>query len=108
MTTVSLSPASRVEPCWLRGVLGRVPTGVTLVTTIHDGEPVALVIGSFVSISLDPPLVGFFVDYRSMRWPLIHRAGRFAVNVLAEDQAGLCDRFVHRQAGGFHGLIWSP
>lgn len=104
MTTTS--PVPRVEPRRLRSVLGLLPTGVTLVTSMYDGEPVALVIGSFVSISLDPPLAGFFVDHRSMRWPLIRGAGRFAVNVLGGDQASLCDRFAHRQSGGFHGLAW--
>ena len=42
-----------------RKVLGRYPTGVTLVTAMDGEDPVAMVIGSFVSVSMDPPLVGF-------------------------------------------------
>ncbi|SVA94256.1 uncharacterized protein METZ01_LOCUS147110, partial [marine metagenome] len=42
-----------------RKVLGRYPTGVTLVTSASPEGPQAMVIGSFVSVSMEPPLVGF-------------------------------------------------
>ena len=44
-----------------RQILGSFPTGVTVVTTLQDGRPVGLAAGSFFSVSLDPPLVGFCV-----------------------------------------------
>ncbi len=43
-----------------RHVLGHFPTGVTVVTSAYEGEPVGITIGSFSSVSLEPPLVGFF------------------------------------------------
>ncbi|WP_295634486.1 flavin reductase family protein, partial [Novosphingobium sp.] len=66
-----------------RDVLGTYPTGVCVVTAVDaEQQRHALVIGSFASISLDPPLVGFFPDKKSSTWPLIAATGRFCVNVL--------------------------
>ena len=59
-----------------RQVLGHFPTGVTIITaTGADGTPVGLTIGSFTSVSLDPPLVGFLPMTDSERWKAIEAAG---------------------------------
>ncbi|MGZ0215100.1 MAG: flavin reductase family protein, partial [Acidimicrobiales bacterium] len=42
-----------------RNVLGQFATGVTAVTAVNEGTPVGMAIGSFTSVSLDPPLVAF-------------------------------------------------
>ena len=42
-----------------RDVLGRFATGITVVTAISRGEPVGMTCQSFMSVSLDPPLVVF-------------------------------------------------
>jgi 3-hydroxy-9,10-secoandrosta-1,3,5(10)-triene-9,17-dione monooxygenase reductase component len=60
-----------------REVLGHFPTGVVLITAADD-EPVGVAVGSFVSVSLDPPLVGFFVGRGSTTWPRIRSVGAFA------------------------------
>ena len=55
------------DPGRFRHVLGHYPTGVTVVTAKEpDGTPVGMVIGSFTSVSLDPPLVAFFPGCSSM------------------------------------------
>ena len=52
-----------------RAVLGHFPTGVTIVTALADGErPIGFTVGSFMSISLDPPLVGFLAMHDSETW----------------------------------------
>ena len=76
-----------------RKVLGHFPTGVTVITAEVEGTPVGFTIGSFTSVSLDPPLVGFLPGKTSTTWPDIQRADRFCVNVLASDQGDLCWRF---------------
>jgi 3-hydroxy-9,10-secoandrosta-1,3,5(10)-triene-9,17-dione monooxygenase reductase component len=48
-----------------RQVLGHFPTGVTVVASVHEGEPVGLAVGSFASLSLDPPQVLFCPSARS-------------------------------------------
>ncbi|WP_298687495.1 flavin reductase family protein [uncultured Sphingomonas sp.] len=73
-----------------RRILGHYPTGVCAVTAMVDGAPMGMVVGSFTSVSLDPPLVAFLPDRKSSTWPKIQAAGRFCVNVLAEHQQDVC------------------
>lgn len=76
-----------------RTVLGHFPTGVTIVSGLHDGDPVGFTIGSFTSVSLDPPLVGFLPMKDSDTWALMAHSGSFCVNILSREQADLCWKF---------------
>jgi 3-hydroxy-9,10-secoandrosta-1,3,5(10)-triene-9,17-dione monooxygenase reductase component len=81
----------QIEAATFREVLGYYPTGVCVITAMGaDGAPVGMVVGSFTSVSLDPPLVGFFPATQSGSWPQIAAAGHFCVNVLSSDQTALC------------------
>ena len=92
-----------------RQVLGYFPTGVTVVTADPAGQPpVGMTIGSFTSVSLDPPLVGFLPQKNSATWPLIEAAGSFCVNILATEQAELCWRFAKERPDRFAGIEWRP
>lgn len=90
-----------------RSVLGHYPTGVCVITA-RDTEdaPIAMVVGSFTSVSLDPPLVGFLPARSSTTWPQLRQAGRFCVNVLAADQAVLCRQVSARGPGRLDGIAW--
>ena len=90
-----------------RRVLGHFPTGVTVVTGAEDGSPVGLAIGSFGSVSLDPPLVMFCPGKSSNSWPVIEASGSFCVNVLADDQAAVSSLFAGRDPDKFAGVAWS-
>jgi 3-hydroxy-9,10-secoandrosta-1,3,5(10)-triene-9,17-dione monooxygenase reductase component len=88
-----------------RRVLGHYPTGVCVVTAIEEGEtPAGMVVGSFTSVSLDPPLVAFFPDRKSTSWPRIERVGKFCVNVLSSDQQALCRQFASSGGDKFAGV----
>jgi 3-hydroxy-9,10-secoandrosta-1,3,5(10)-triene-9,17-dione monooxygenase reductase component len=76
-----------------RTVLGHFPTGVTIVSGLHGDQPVGFTIGSFTSVSLDPPLVGFLPMIDSVTWAAIEQSGSFCVNVLSREQADLCWKF---------------
>lgn len=91
-----------------RQVLGHFPTGVSVITAMDDGAPVGLAIGSFFSISLDPALVGFCAGHSSSSWPRIEAAGRFCVNILAEDQEDVCRVFASKEPDKFAGIGWDP
>lgn len=91
-----------------RHVLSHVPTGVAVITGAGDDGPAGLAVGSFTSISLDPPLVGFFCDRGSTSWPPIRATGAFCANVLAADQGDVSARFARRGGRKFDGLGWSP
>jgi flavin reductase (DIM6/NTAB) family NADH-FMN oxidoreductase RutF len=80
-----------IDSAQFRQVLGSYPTGVSVVTAMGaDGQPIGMVVGTFTSVSLDPPLVGFLPDKNSSTWPRLEAAGRFCVNVLASDQLDVC------------------
>ncbi len=91
-----------------RHVLGHFPTGVTIITAVLEGEPVGFTIGSFTSVSLDPPLVGFLPGKGSTTWPDIERAGSFCVNVLADGQGELCWAFARESDDKFVDRSWKP
>lgn len=90
-----------------RRVLGHVPTGVVVVTTMNASAPVGIAIGAFLSISLDPPLVGFFLDNRSGSLPLFTGRSSFCVNVLGADEAQLGRNF-SRPVDRFANVAWLP
>jgi 3-hydroxy-9,10-secoandrosta-1,3,5(10)-triene-9,17-dione monooxygenase reductase component len=90
-----------------RQALGHLPTGVVVVTALDDGEPVGMAVGSFTSVSLEPPLVGFFPTRTSTTWPRIRRVGPFAVNVLAHDQEDVGARFARTGTDRFADLAWT-
>lgn len=87
-----------------RRILGHHPTGVSVITTFGDDAPVGMVVGSFTSASLDPPLVAFLPDRRSTTWPRIEAAGHFCVNVLAEHQQHLCQLLSRPAEKRFEGI----
>jgi flavin reductase (DIM6/NTAB) family NADH-FMN oxidoreductase RutF len=87
-------------------VLGHFPTGVTVITAMADGAPVGLAVGSFSSLSLEPPLVLFCAASSSSSWPKIRAAGKFCVNILGEDQEDVCRTFASKSGDKFAGLGW--
>lgn len=97
-----------VDPTLFRKVLGHYPTGVVIVASKVDDEPVGLAIGSFFSVSLDPPLVGFCVARSSSSWPRIEPTGVFGITVLAEDQQDTSGRFASSAEDKFEGQQWFP
>lgn len=91
-----------------RAVLGHLPTGVTVITTSTEAGPAGMAVGSFSSVSLDPPLVGFFAAKTSTTWPSIRDAGIFCANVLCEDQESICRAFARSGGDKFAGMLWKP
>lgn len=91
-----------------RDVLGRFASGVTVVTSTSNEEPVGLTCQSFSSVSLDPPLVLFIPAKTSRAWPLIQRSGRFCVNFLGADQAELSNTMASRGTDKFADVKWTP
>ncbi|HEY2207524.1 MAG TPA: flavin reductase [Pseudonocardia sp.] len=100
---------TRIDGQRFRQVLGNYPTGVTVITAIaEDGSPAGMAVGSFTSVSLDPPLVAFLPDKSSTSFPKIRTAERFCVNVLAADQEDVCRAFATRGGDKFAGVRWTP
>jgi 3-hydroxy-9,10-secoandrosta-1,3,5(10)-triene-9,17-dione monooxygenase reductase component len=104
--TSSLAVAT-IEPQVFRRVLGQFLTGVAVISAMDGEEPVGLTVGSFFSVSLDPPLVGFCAALSSKTWPVVRKSGRFCVNVLAADQEGVCRSFARTGTDKFQGVSWA-
>ncbi|MGW2824281.1 flavin reductase family protein [Streptomyces sp. NPDC001443] len=103
------SPGSPEDKSHFRRVLGNFPTSVVAITTTGpDGRPEGMIVGSFTSISLTPPLVGFLADRSSNTFERIRAAGRYCVNALAADQETLCRAMAIRGADRFDGVPWTP
>ncbi|TYL55468.1 flavin reductase [Nocardioides sp. BGMRC 2183] len=94
---------------YFRDVLGRFPTGVAIVTALDEhGAPVGMAVGSFGSVSLDPPLVEFMPARTSSTYPTIARTGRFCVSILAADQEDVCRAMASKTGEKFAGIDWHP
>jgi flavin reductase (DIM6/NTAB) family NADH-FMN oxidoreductase RutF len=64
----------------------RFASGVAVVTVDDDGHKLGLTVGSLVSLSLEPPLVGISIGHQSSLHAPLRRARRFAVSLLGGDQ----------------------
>ncbi|MCB1250465.1 MAG: flavin reductase family protein [Acidimicrobiales bacterium] len=101
-----MSESHAFDDAKFRQVLGHFPTGVTVVTAVDDDGPVGMAIGSFASLSLEPPQVLFCANVASSSWARIRGAGHFCVNVLAEDQEDVCRVFASRADDKFAEVGW--
>jgi 3-hydroxy-9,10-secoandrosta-1,3,5(10)-triene-9,17-dione monooxygenase reductase component len=91
-----------------REVLGHFATGVTVITAMEEGIPVGFTCQAFSSLSLEPPLVALAPGKSSTSWPRIRQAGRFSVNILAEDQEAICRDFAVSGGDKFASVAWRP
>ncbi len=77
-----------------RAVLGRFPTGVTIITAEkRDASPMGLTISSFHSLSLEPPLILWTLTRAASSLPHFRAAQRYVVHILSASQAALARRF---------------
>lgn len=94
-----------IDPAWYRQVLGQYPTGVCVVTARSgEGEIVSMVVGSFSSVSLNPPLVAFFPDKGSSSWAKLRHCERFCVNILSAEQEPVCRKIASKDPDKFDGV----
>ncbi|HWJ81555.1 MAG TPA: flavin reductase family protein [Nocardioides sp.] len=101
-------PEARAAARRFRDVVGAFASGITVVTTMSGDQPVGMTCQSFSSVSLDPPLVLFVPAKTSRAWPLIQRAGRFCINVLAADQEHVSAQMATKGTDKFAGIDWHP
>ena len=99
---------SSIDSSLFREVLGQYPTGVVVVTAVSaDGDPLGMTVGSFTSVSLDPPLVAFLPSKSSSSWIALRASGqKFCINVLGADQEAICRSIAMRKADKFVDIDW--
>lgn len=92
----------------LRRAFGAFATGVTIVTTLDgDGQPIGFTANSFSSVSLDPALVSVSIAKSAFGFSLFTESSSLVINILAENQRDLSNRFASRGIDKFAGVSWS-
>jgi flavin reductase (DIM6/NTAB) family NADH-FMN oxidoreductase RutF len=88
----------------LRKAFSAFPSGVVAVAADVDGVPVGMAASSFTSVSLSPPLVSFCIAKESSTWPVLRRAARLGVSVLADHHDRVCRQLAGPPAHRFEQL----
>jgi len=101
-------PLAGVSAEEFRRACGRFATGVTIASVLDEsGMPHGLTVSSFCSVSLDPPLVLICLGRETASLETFRNAKHFGINVLAQDQRGLSERFARKGHDRFDGLEWT-
>jgi flavin reductase (DIM6/NTAB) family NADH-FMN oxidoreductase RutF len=93
-----------IEPQQFRAIMRGLASGVTVITTSREGHIHGMTATAFSSVSVDPPTVLVVLNKSTRTHPLVRAARRFAVNLLAEHQVELSNRFSGKQEAPFDGV----
>lgn len=85
-----------IDPIQFRNTLAQWASGVTVVTTRHDGLRYGMTASSFSSVSLEPPLILICVGKAAFTHDLLLATGTFGVNILSATQPELGKRFAEK------------
>ncbi|GAA4738067.1 flavin reductase family protein [Nocardioides endophyticus] len=91
-----------------RATMSSFCTGVVAIAAVVDGRPVGMTCQSFISLSLDPPLIAFAPARTSSTYPVLRQARRFAISVLAEDQGDVALALASKGTDKFATVPWHP
>lgn len=93
------------DPKNFRRALGKFATGVTVVTTVDGNmQRIGVTASSFNSVSINPPLILWSVDKSAYSAETFRTAEHFVINVLANDQVDISNRFARRGEDKFVGI----
>jgi flavin reductase (DIM6/NTAB) family NADH-FMN oxidoreductase RutF len=99
------APVSSEE---FRAACGRFATGVTIATVLDSKrQPHGLTVSSFTSVSLDPPLISICLGHAVTVIDLFREVNFFGINILADDQQAISQRFARRGLDRFQGVGWT-
>ncbi len=104
MGDIEEAGSSSFDQARFREVLGHFATGVTVVTTYDERGPTGFTCQSFMSLSLDPPLVAISPSKTSDTWPRIAASGAACVNILSSDHEDIARTFAGKGESKFEGV----
>jgi flavin reductase (DIM6/NTAB) family NADH-FMN oxidoreductase RutF len=81
----------------LKDLYAHIPTCVVVVGAVVDGRPDVMVASSFLSVSIDPPIVGMCILRRSRTWERMREVPRFGISLLAAEHAGIVRSMASRE-----------
>lgn len=89
-----------------RDALGCFATGVAVVTAQIRGNPIALTINSFSSVSLEPPIILWSIGQDSTYYQDFLEIKRFTIHILAANQKSIADSFAKPKGDKFLRIDW--
>jgi flavin reductase (DIM6/NTAB) family NADH-FMN oxidoreductase RutF len=93
-----------IDDARFKEAMSHFASGVTVVTTEHDGTPYGMTVASFASLSLRPPLVLVCIEKSVKTHEAIRSAGAFGVSILGKAQADVSGRFASKAEDKFAGV----
>ncbi|NOT29629.1 MAG: flavin reductase family protein [Planctomycetes bacterium] len=87
-------------PSPLAQALGRIPTGLYVVTTLREGRPIGFVGSLLMQVGFAPPVLSLAIAEEREHLAAIRAHGRFAVTVLDAASQGLMSAFFKRHEPG--------
>ena len=97
-----------VESAEFRAACAVFATGVTIATVLDaERQPHGLTVSSFVSVSLEPPLISICLGHAVSLIDTFRAASFFGINILAEEQQALSERFSRKGLDRFEGIGWT-
>jgi flavin reductase (DIM6/NTAB) family NADH-FMN oxidoreductase RutF len=97
-----------IDDARFRLAMSHFASGVTIVTTAHDGHLFGMTVASFASLSLHPPLVLVCIERSVKTHDAIAAAGKFGVSILSSAQADISSKFASRTDDKFSGVELVP
>jgi flavin reductase (DIM6/NTAB) family NADH-FMN oxidoreductase RutF len=97
-----------IDDAHFRLAMSHFASGVTIVTTSHDGKLFGMTVASFASLSLHPPLVLVCIERSVKTHDAIAAAGKFGVSILSGAQADISSKFASRNEDKFGGVELVP
>ncbi len=93
-----------VDDAQFKLAMSHFASGVTVVTTEHEGRSYGLTVASFASLSLHPPLVLICIEKSVKSHEALAASKRFGVSILASEQGEISNRFASKLDDKFAGI----
>jgi flavin reductase (DIM6/NTAB) family NADH-FMN oxidoreductase RutF len=86
-----------VDDAQFKLAMSHFASGVTIVTTEHEGKPYGLTVASFASLSLHPPLVLVCIEKAVKSHDAVASSKKFGVSILGSEQTDVSNRFASKK-----------
>lgn len=107
METPRIDQEAMIDNLQFRSIMRSMVAGVTVITTSHEGHLHGMTATAFSSVSAEPPTVLIVLNRSTRTHPLVSASRHFVVNLLAEHQIELGQRFAGKLDDQFDGIAYT-
>jgi flavin reductase (DIM6/NTAB) family NADH-FMN oxidoreductase RutF len=94
------------EPSQLRRAFACFPSGLIAIGGLHAAKPYGMVVSSFTSVSLEPPLVSVCFAHTSGTWQVLNELPRIGLSVLSEGHSSVMSTLAGKAVDRFTDVVW--